>query len=55
MKVWAGEGNRFQDLLAADPRIHQWLKPKELAALFDLDHTLKNVDTIFRRVFGKAK
>lgn len=54
MKVWAGEGNRFQDLLAADLRIQKWLKPKELAALFDLDHTLKNVDTIFKRVFGKV-
>ena len=32
MKVWADEGNRFQDLLAADPRIQKWLKPKELAA-----------------------
>ena len=53
MQVWADEGNRFQDLLAADPRIRQWLKPKELAALFDLDHTLKNVDVIFKRVFGK--
>ena len=55
MPVWAGEGNRFQELLAADPRIQRWLKPKELAALFDLDHTLKNVDTIFKRAFGKAK
>ena len=28
MKVWADEENRFQDLLAADPRIQKWLKPK---------------------------
>ncbi len=55
MQVWAGEGNRFQDLLAADPRIQKWLKPKELAALFDLGHTLKHVDTIFKRVFGKVR
>jgi adenylosuccinate lyase len=55
MQVWADEGNRFQDLLAADPRIQKWLKPKELAALFDLEHTLKNVDAIFKRVFGKGK
>ncbi|MBI5586240.1 MAG: adenylosuccinate lyase, partial [Deltaproteobacteria bacterium] len=53
MQVWADEGNRFQDLLAADPRIQRYLKPRELAALFDLDHTLKNVDVIFKRVFGK--
>ncbi|MCU0579328.1 MAG: adenylosuccinate lyase [Desulfobacterota bacterium] len=55
MQVWADEGNRFQDLLAADSRIQKRLKPKELAALFDLDHTLKNVDVIFKRVFGKDK
>jgi adenylosuccinate lyase len=53
MQVWADQGHRFQDLLAADPRLRKWLKPKELAALFDLDHTLKNVDVIFKRVFGK--
>jgi adenylosuccinate lyase len=53
MQVWAQEGNRFQDLLAADPRIRKWLKPKELAALFNLDHTLKHVDVIFKRVFGR--
>jgi adenylosuccinate lyase len=55
MQVWAYEGNRFQDLLAADPRIQKWLKPKELATLFDLDHTLKNVDLLFKRVFGSEK
>jgi len=55
MQVWADEGNRFQDLLAADPRIQKWLKPKELATLFDLDHTLKNVDLLFKRVFGSEK
>jgi adenylosuccinate lyase len=55
MQVWADEENHFQDLLAADPRIQKWLKPKELAALFDLGHTLKNVDVIFKRVFGKGR
>ena len=30
------------------------LKPKELASNFDLKHHLKHVDTIFKRVFGKA-
>jgi hypothetical protein len=53
MPVWADEENRFDDLLAADPRIRMWLKPRELAALFGLEHTLKNVDVTFKRVFGK--
>jgi adenylosuccinate lyase len=53
MKVWAG-GKNFQELLKQDPRIKKWLTPKELTNLFDLGHTLKNVDVIFRRVFKKA-
>jgi adenylosuccinate lyase len=54
MKVWAGEEN-FQELLKQDPRIKKWLTPNELTDLFDLGHTLKNVDLIFRRVFKKEK
>ena len=30
------------------------LKPAELDALFDLEFHLKQVDTIFARVFGRA-
>jgi adenylosuccinate lyase len=54
MKVWAGEKS-FEELLKQDPRIKQWLTPKELSGLFDLGHTLKNVDVIFRRVFKNSK
>jgi len=54
MKVWSGEGD-FQDLLKKDPRIRKWLSPKELSQIFELRHTLKNVDFIFRRVFGKEQ
>lgn len=53
MKVWAGEED-FQELLKQDPRIKKWLTPEELSNLFDLGHTLKNVDWIFRRVFKKS-
>lgn len=52
MQVWAGQGD-FQELLKKDPRIQKWLSPRELSRLFDLNHTLKNVDFIYRRVFGK--
>ncbi len=52
MQVWAGDQD-FQALLQQDPRIQKWLSPRELSNLFDLDHTLKNVATIFRRVFRK--
>ena len=54
MKAWAGE-NGFQELLEADPRIRKWLTPEELSRLFDLNHTLQNVESIFRRVFKKGK
>jgi adenylosuccinate lyase len=54
MKVWAGEKS-FEELLKQDPRIKQWLTPKELTRLFNLGHMLKNVDVIFRRVFKKYK
>lgn len=54
MKVWAGE-ETFQNLLKSDPRIRKWLTPQELSRLFDLNHTLQNVETIYRRVFKKGK
>jgi adenylosuccinate lyase len=53
MEVWRGRGN-FLDLLAADPRIAPVLDRETLAGFFDLDYHLAHVDTIFRRVFGRA-
>jgi adenylosuccinate lyase len=52
MKVWAGEKS-FKELLQEDQRIEQWLSAKELVGLFDLKHTLRNVEVIFKRVFKK--
>jgi adenylosuccinate lyase len=52
MKVWRGEGD-FLTFLKADPDIAGHLTDAELEELFDLGHHLKNVDTIFDRVFGK--
>jgi len=51
MKVWRGEGN-FLDLLSADPEVSAHMSKAELAALFDLGHHFKHVDTVFARVFG---
>ena len=53
MKVWRGEAD-FLALLKADPKVLKFLTPKEIAANFDLGYHFKHVDTIFRRVFGKA-
>jgi adenylosuccinate lyase len=53
MKAWRGEGD-FQALLLADPEVREHLSEKELAANFDLDFHFAQVDTIFKRVFGRA-
>ena len=55
MKVWESDGElALLDLLKADPEVSQRLSADELDALFDLDHHLKHVDTIFDRVFGRT-
>jgi adenylosuccinate lyase len=52
MPVWRGEGE-FLKLLQADKDVAKALSPQELEALFDLGYHLKQVDTIFGRVFGQ--
>jgi adenylosuccinate lyase len=53
MRVWQGEGD-FLSLLEADKDVRKHLSAAELAENFDLSYHFKHVDTIFRRVFGKA-
>ncbi len=53
MKAWRGEGD-FLALLKADKEVREHLSDKELAANFDLDFHFAQVNTIFRRVFGRA-
>ena len=52
MKVWRGEG-RFLDFLKADRVVSKALTDAELEELFDLGYHTKNVDVIFKRVFGE--
>src|SRR3954447_19495403 len=52
MRAWNGEGNLL-DLLKADPDVSKALPAAKLEAMFDLGYHLKQVDTIFERVFGK--
>ncbi|MFL6722471.1 MAG: adenylosuccinate lyase [Sphingomonas sp.] len=55
MKVWESDGAlSLLDLLKADPDVSQRLSAEQLEELFDLDHHLAHVDTIFARVFGNA-
>ena len=52
MKVWEGNQN-FQELLKNDPEITSQLSAAEIDSVFTLDTYLRNVDTIFERVFGE--
>ena len=55
MKVWESDGQlSLLDLLKADPDVTARLSADELTELFDLGYHMKQVDTIFGRVFGKA-
>ena len=51
MAAWQ-EGGDFQARLAADPEVRKYLSAAEIAENFDLGYHLKEVDTIFARVFG---
>jgi adenylosuccinate lyase len=53
MPVWRGEGD-FLTLLKNDPDVAKALTAEEIEACFDLDYHFRQVDTIFRRVFGNA-
>ena len=55
MKVWEADGAlSLLDLLKADPEVTATLPAAELEANFDLDYHLRQVDMIFRRVFGRS-
>ena len=47
-------GGDFLELLQNDPAVTPHLGKATIAALFDLDHYVAHVDTIFERVFGKT-
>ncbi|MBI1778167.1 MAG: adenylosuccinate lyase [Proteobacteria bacterium] len=54
MATWR-EGGSFKARLADDPEVAKALVGDRLTELFDLSYHLKAVDTIFERVFGRAK
>jgi adenylosuccinate lyase len=53
MPVWRGEGD-FLTLLKQDPDVSRLIDDAELEEKFDLGYHLKQVDAIFKRVFGRA-
>lgn len=53
MHAWK-EGLNFKELVFNDPEISARVPREKLERAFDLQRQLRNVDKIFRRVFGKA-
>jgi adenylosuccinate lyase len=53
MKAWQGDRD-FLALLKADKEVRKHLSDAELTSFFDLDFHFAHVDTVFRRVFGRA-
>jgi adenylosuccinate lyase len=52
MRVW-DDGANFRELVEKDPQITEKLSKEEIEALFDVEHQLRNVDKVFKRVFGE--
>ncbi len=52
MEVWEDENKTFPEVVKSDPEITRHISSDELEKIFDLNHYLRHVDTIFRRVFG---
>jgi adenylosuccinate lyase len=51
MKAWEEDGD-FRAAIESDPAILKVLPKEKIAAAFSLEKQLKNVDAIFKRVFG---
>ena len=54
MKVW-DQNENFQELLQQDPDIKLYLSAEEIEGAFAFDSYLRNVDTIFDRVFSQSE
>lgn len=52
MKSWKGKRD-FKGLLLKDKEVKKYLTTKEIENIFNLKHYFRNVDYIFKRVFGK--
>ncbi len=52
MQVWETRED-YRTLVERDPDIRQYLKPSEIAEIFNVDRYLTHVDEIFARVFSK--
>ena len=53
MRVWRVEGD-FRTFLLEDADVRKYLSEEDINEKFDLGYHFKNVDNIFKRVFGRA-
>ena len=51
METWESEGN-FRAAVETDPHIQQYMGKEQLNNTFSLERQLRNVDRVFKRVFG---
>jgi adenylosuccinate lyase len=54
MRVW-DEGGSFKEKVLTDADIVKRCTPKEIEKVFDSGRLVRNVDSIFERVFGTEK
>jgi len=54
MKAWR-ENKDFKDLIRNDKKVIRYLSKQKIEDCFSLNHYLKHVDFIFKRVFVKKK
>jgi adenylosuccinate lyase len=52
MNAWQNELN-YRELIMVDPEINKHLSPEKLAAAFDVNRQLSNIDTVFARVLAE--
>jgi adenylosuccinate lyase len=54
MRVW-DDGANFRELVMQDPAVTERMSSAEIEELFDIREQLRNVDSIFKRVFGEGR
>ncbi len=54
MKVWK-TGKSFKETLMEETTVREKINPKEMDNIFSYDYYLKNIDTIFDKVFNKKR
>ena len=53
MRVWDEDAD-FETLVLSDPDIKSHLTQGEVQQVFNIENTLKYIDTVFERVFGSS-